>query len=1064
MVTGTDQRAEAVLGDARFTAFLFDLDGVVTDTASLHARAWRRMFDELLAERGLRAFSDEDYRAHVDGRSRIDGVTAVLESRGLTLPLGSPHDPPGATTRWGLAARKDRYYRDLLAAEGAPVFASTVSLVRRLKAGGVGTALVSASRNAGTVLDAAGIADLFDVRVDGVDADRDGLPGKPDPALFREAARRLGVEPPDAVVVEDALAGVAAGRAGGFGLVVGVDRDGQAAALRERGAQVVVADLAELTVDAPDPGCALCAVPEDAWSLHYRGDDPAVEGTREALTTLGNGYLGTRGAHPEAVADGVHYPGVYVAGVYNRLTSEVDGHTREDESLVNLPNWLPLIFRPQGGSWFPARTEVLHAHRLFDLRNGVLLRETVVRDAEGRRTRLRQRRLVSLAQPHLAALETTLLPENWSGVLDVRSGIDGAVRNGNVAEFADLAGTHLTITETGETTPDTVRLVAETGQSRVRVALCARTRVRRAGTEIRPERALRESVSSVGHELTLAVTEGEEVTVEKVVAVHTSRDRGISEPASAAAALAARAPDFGTVLGAHSAAWRQGVSALSLALSDGDDVQLAVTLHTAHLLQTVSPNTVDLDVGVPARGLHGEGYRGHIFWDEMFVLPFLDFRLPDLSRSLLRYRHRRLGAAKALAADLGLKGALYPWQSGSDGREETPRALFNPRSGRWMPDHSRRQYHVNLAVAYNVWHHWETTADWGFLGSFGAELLVEIARFWAGIATYDSAADRYDVRGVMGPDEFHDGYPDEPGRGIDNSTYVNIMTAWVLGRALDACALIGPEHGSGLWARLSLTDAELARWEHMRTRLRLCFLDNGLLSQFEGFGELAELDWDAYRARYGNIGRLDLILEAEGDSTNRYQASKQADVLMLLYLFTADELAELVRGIGYDFDPAVIPATVEYYLSRTSHGSTLSRVAHAWVLSRTNRRGSWRMLGEALRADLRDTQGGTTREGIHLGAMAGTLDILQRCYTGLDIRCGGLWFHPALPDELEALSFDLHYRNQWITVRVDHRTLSLCARPGAAPPVQVTVDTTSYALAAGETLTVELDPALSADR
>lgn len=452
----------------------------------------------------------------------------------------------------------------------------------------------------------------------------------------------------------------------------------------------------------------------------------------------------------------------------------------------------------------------------------------------------------------------------------------------------------------------------------------------------------------------------------------------------------------------------------------------------------------------------GEGYRGHIFWDEMFVFGFLNLRLPELTRALLLYRFRRLPQARRLAAEQGLRGALFPWQSGSDGREETPRLFFNPRSGRWMADHSRRQYHVGLAVAYNVWTYWEATADLGFLASFGAEMLVENARLWASLAVYDPADDRFDIRGVMGPDEFHDGYPDRPGGGIDNSAYVNVMTSWALARALDAYRILGENEAAGVWERLRVTAEEIEHWDYLRRRLRLCFLANGLPSQFEGYESLRELDWAAYRARYGNIGRLDLILEAEGDSCRRYRASKQADVLMLLYLFSAEELTAVVRDMGYPFDPASIPETVEFYLARTSHGSTLSRVAHAWVLVRGDRRGSWQMLGEALESDLSDTQGGTTREGIHLGAMAGSIDILQRCYSGFEIRAGVLWLHPQLPDELQTLEFDVRYRGHWIHVRCDRTSVTMSTRRSQAPPVRVVVDGSEHRLASGSRVTVPL--------
>jgi trehalose/maltose hydrolase-like predicted phosphorylase len=401
---------------------------------------------------------------------------------------------------------------------------------------------------------------------------------------------------------------------------------------------------------------------------------------------------------------------------------------------------------------------------------------------------------------------------------------------------------------------------------------------------------------------------------------------------------------------------------------------------------------------------------------------------------------------------------LFPWQSGSDGREETPEWFYNPLSGRWMADNSRRQYHVNLAVAYNVWHYYQVTADIDFLAAYGAELLVEIARFWAAIAEHDPVTDRYHLRGVMGPDEFHDGYPDRPGAGVDDNAYVAVMTSWVLARVRDARQVLAGHHTEDLWQRLRLTDGELQHWDHISRRLHVPFLPNGLIAQFEGYANLDELDWDAYRARYGDISRLDLILEAENDSTSRYQVSKQADVLMLFYLLSAEELTTTLHRLGYDLDPATIPAMVAYYLARTTHGSTLSRVVHAWVLSRTNRAASWLLLREALDADLSGTQGGTTREGVHLGAMAATADILQRCYAGLETRGDTLRLHPRLPDALSQLDFDLRYRGHWLRCRITGEAISVRSRPSAAAPITIVIDDETYTLHGGAGIHVLLTP------
>jgi len=292
-------------------AVIFDLDGVVTDTASMHAAAGKRLFDEVLTDPrldgGPYAPFDvaEDYRAYVDGRSREDGVAAVLTSRGINLPPGGAGDGEDAWSVRGLAARKNRINLDLLTEQGLRVFPGTVDLLRRLRAGGVPVGLVTASRNAEQVLTAAGLNGLFDAVVDGRQAEELGLPGKPDPAMFLRAAELLGADPARMAVVEDAVAGVRAARAGGFGLVVGADRAGDRGALEAAGADIVVADVSELD---------LGALRADPWTLVYEGFDPAHEAHREALTTLGNGYLGTRGAAPERAADRAHYPGTYLAG------------------------------------------------------------------------------------------------------------------------------------------------------------------------------------------------------------------------------------------------------------------------------------------------------------------------------------------------------------------------------------------------------------------------------------------------------------------------------------------------------------------------------------------------------------------------------------------------------------------------------------------------------------------------------------------------------------------------------------------------------------------------------
>lgn len=242
-----------VISKEKFDAVLFDLDGVLTDTASIHAACWKEMFDAFLkrraGERGepFREFDiATDYKKYVDGRRRYDGVRGFLESRGISLPEGRPDDPPRAETVCGLGNRKNEMVNEVIRTRGVEPFPGSVALVRHLRESGLKTAVVSASANCQTVLEGAGIAGLFDVRVDGKVAAERNLPGKPAPDTFLAAAEDLRVPPERAVVVEDAISGVQAGRSGNFGLVIGVDREGHAEALLEKGADVVVKDLSEV--------------------------------------------------------------------------------------------------------------------------------------------------------------------------------------------------------------------------------------------------------------------------------------------------------------------------------------------------------------------------------------------------------------------------------------------------------------------------------------------------------------------------------------------------------------------------------------------------------------------------------------------------------------------------------------------------------------------------------------------------------------------------------------------------------------------------------------------------
>jgi trehalose/maltose hydrolase-like predicted phosphorylase len=771
----------------------------------------------------------------------------------------------------------------------------------------------------------------------------------------------------------------------------------------------------------------------DSFLLSYEGFDPAAEELREALTATGNGYLCTRGAAEWEVADGVHYPGTYVHGGYNRETTILGGLPVLNEDLVNMPNWLALQLRIEGEDAIRlADVELLDYRHEFDIRHAVVIRHFRFRDRRGRETALDSRRFVSMDGVHHAGIEWALVPENWSGSVEVITALDGMVRNSGVARYQGLVGRHLNPVSPRTLGPEVIALKVQTRQSNLYISEAARTRVFQGGERIPVERTLYQMEDYIQQRLAFEVRQGRETRVEKMVTFYTSRDPAVGDTLAKAAKTVVRHTDFAVSFERHAAGWDELWRVCDLRVPGDERVQKLLRLHTAHVLQVCSPHTADLDAGLPARGLHGEAYRGHVFWDELFAFPFFNFRLPDITRGLLMYRYRRMGEARAAAREAGLRGAMFPWQSGSEGTEETQRLHLNPVSGRWDPDLSHRQRHVNAAIFYNIWKYFLISGDHGFMNDYGAEMMFEITRFWASIAQFNPVRARYEIHGVMGPDEFHEKYPDAPEGGLRNNAYTNVMVAWLCDTAVKLLSLLPDGRAAALRAMLGIDDGELALWQDMSHRMFVPFHGDGIISQFEGYDHLEEFDWDGYREKYGNIQRLDRILRAEGDDPNRYKISKQADTVMLFYLLPDDELREIFHRLGYDYPPDTAERNIAYYDRRTSHGSTLSFVTHAGVLAKLDPDSSWDRFLVALRSDVDDIQGGTTKEGIHMGVMAGTLDLVQRYYAGADARDGTLHFDPRLPAQLDSLSFLAQFQRTPVMVALtaDHLTLTISPQAG----------------------------------
>ena len=1247
--------SKLTINTEQYDAVLFDLDGVVTRTADTHASAWKKLFDEYLKKKSnsdhyLPFDIKDDYVRHVDGKPRYKGVQDFISSRNIAIPYGSIQDAPDKETICGLGNRKNIIFSNLLKTDGVNVYESTIDLIKQLRKNGLKTAVVSSSKNCLKVIKAAEIEDLFDTRVDGVVSENLGLPGKPEPDIFLEAAKILDADVIRCVVVEDALSGVEAGKKGGFGMVIGVNRGDQATQLKEKGAHVVVDDLSEigtgvLLKNLPNalqsfgkiigqiggkeivifisydsilshspvfsPGAALNQIiakilaplggpftvfliakenPEQvkkqihidniyyvgsddsggyvvkgpggqsveigkhckqsprldrnkgsivesilekfnlvsqsifpiyfgdnvtdkdvfaavapiglgialgdalhcsnadfrmdspkqigqffrrlssnldkgtSWGQIYSGFDPEDEGRREALCALGNGYFVTRAAAPEAIPDGVHYPGTYLAGGYNRLKTEIAGRIIENEDLVNIPNWLCLNFRIHQEEWFQVKdVQILFYSQYLNIKKGVLNRTLRFRDKKNRETILLQQSFVHGNLMHRAALRTIITPLNWHGKIEICSALEGRVTNLGVKRYRDLGNAHLDLIDSKHLSENGMVLKVRTNKSCLNIAMGVRTEAL-----LNNKKDVVKSVPAdkpggyVAKHFVANVSKGDTLAVDKLICIYTSQDTGIFECLSEAKDIVTNdVENYDSLLKSHTIAWDLLWHKFDVRLKlDNKDIekytQKTIRLFIFHLLQSSSVHSLDIDVGMPARGWHGEGYRGHIFWDEMIIFPFLNYRIPRITKTLLMYRYRRLQEAKRAARESGYKGAMYPWQSGSNGREETQHMHLNPESGRWLPDNTYLQRHVNNAIVYNISQYFQITNDIEFLAFYGGEITIEIARFWASVATYNSEIDRYEIMGVMGPDEYHDAYPGADKPGLNNNAYTNLMVMFVMDQALNIQSVIPEQDWESLRKKLEIEDRELETWKKMSRRMKLVFHEDGILSQFEGYETLKEFDWQGYEEKYGNIQRLDRILEKEGDSANNYKLCKQPDVLMIFYLFSAETLRKMFKRLNYTFDKEFILKNINYYLHRTTNGSSLALTIHAWIEARQARERSWELFSQALETDMVDEKNGSTREGIHLAAMSGCIDILQRGYAGLEIRSDILILNPLLPKFINRISFHIRYRKHWLNLEITQQYVKVESLTSKAIPFTIMIKNEIIRLYPGKKAIVDI--------
>ena len=683
--------------------------------------------------------------------------------------------------------------------------------------------------------------------------------------------------------------------------------------------------------------------------------------------------MGIRGALEETKANSVNYPGTYVAGVYNTLESLVGDKKIYNEDFVNCPDLFHVMLKIGKEDWIDLHhVKINEISRQLDFRTGALCKRMVITDKLDRTTRIESERFVSMKSPYIAEIRYTATPLNYSDKITLRSVVNTDITNAGVDRYKNLSSRHIQHKQSEGNKTESSTLVITT-QSNINIAICSSIKALLNNLN-NPYLNINYPASAV-HELEHFVNQNESFGFEKAISLSSSNNNKNTFQATAKRELK-KVKTYDDTLIESTKKWSDIWNKADIKIEGDRLTQKLLRLHIYHLLVSASPHNTELDAGITARGLHGEAYRGHIFWDELFILPFYSLYFPDIAKSLLMYRYRRLEKAKENAKEAGYNGAMYPWDSASDGSEQTQIMHLNPISGEWGDDYSSLQRHVNLAITYNIWQYYWYTNDIDFLEKYGAEMFFEICRFWESKAILNNSTGRYEIKNVMGPDEFHEKYADSNEGGLKDNFYTNVMVAWTFKKAAGIYEILADRRDlTGFKNLLGLASDEIDRWLDIARHINLPISEEGIFEQYDGYFKLKEIEWDYYKEKYGNVHRMDRLLKAENKSPDEYKVSKQADVLMTYYNLDESEINTILKEAGYSekltTDNQQLSANFEYYFKRTSHGSTLSSIVHSYLANLAgDKELGWHLYRNALTSDYEDIQGGTTAEGVHTGVMA----------------------------------------------------------------------------------------------
>ncbi|MBN1595282.1 glycoside hydrolase family 65 protein [candidate division FCPU426 bacterium] len=752
------------------------------------------------------------------------------------------------------------------------------------------------------------------------------------------------------------------------------------------------------------------------WLVEEKDWNPEKESLQESLFTLGNGYLGSRGILEE-IPSGCT-PGTYFAGLYDDKNTQVT-------ELVNAPN--PVVFKASvGGQPVSCKDMTVLSHfRVLDMRQGVLIRRTVLRDKRKRRILWESARFYHLARKHCAVVRVCVTP--LDGLMDfgIETYVDDQVTNKGIMTEGDKMHQ---VRQEKRRIGQVNYLACRTFEQKYLLSYAALLTVH-TGKKTMVE--TREAFS-------FRAGKGQTVCFTKYIAMHSTRDQKTTEKNIVRMSLAevkhAARRGFDMLFEEHCRAWQDRWEAADIILGCGGEPQRALRYNIYHLCMLSNPDDDHASIG--ARTLSAEDYKGHVFWDtEIFMLPFYIYTQPETAKALLLYRYHCLDAARRIAASRGYAGAQFPWESADKGVEVTPRFTMD-LDGRIVPTIIGQEEHIVADVGYATWHYYQATGDKTFMLQYGLELVLETARFWVSRVKYDARLRGYVISGVMGCDEFH-------GHTANNAftngmARFNIQAALQIFRALET---MQPGRAGAVLQKIGLTKRAMGRWEGVARLIKPpAKRKDRIIEEFDGFFKL-KLYPLPKRGKYGLPGLPSRHVSVRDMSRTQYV--KQGDTLLLLYL------------LSFAFDMATKKANYAFYEGRTLHKSSLSPSTHAIIGAETGDLAkAYKYFLACLYTDIHNLYNNTGR-GIHGASLGATWQVVVNGFAGMRISDDGLSFHPRIPRSIGTVSFVIRWRQAPLRVCAQARRISLLYDAPARLQAAVAVGDTKVLLQGGEQIVLE---------